>query len=173
MATKPGIEFVDCSGFFGFPDPLLAIPSIGSKHYVDLGFGFAFNDNITARFGINNVGDINAPNMADAAFANNTDSFLYDVFGRSYYVNLSARFSSGSQHGGGAWNRGNDKNQAQGTRYRQCPHRHPPVRETDRQATSTGVSATGPGWTVNTESRRTSEDPETPVASLPGNGHVT
>lgn len=78
--------------FFGFPEPLLAIPGIGSKHYVDLGFGFAFNDNISARLGINNVGDTSAPNMADAASNNNTDSLLFDVFGRSYYLNLAARF---------------------------------------------------------------------------------
>ncbi|MCH7637637.1 MAG: TonB-dependent receptor, partial [Proteobacteria bacterium] len=78
--------------FFGFPEPLLAIPSIGSKHYLDLGFGYEFNDNITARFGINNLADTDAPNMADAVVQNNTDSMLYDVFGRSFYLSVSAQF---------------------------------------------------------------------------------
>ncbi len=78
--------------FFGFPEPLLAIPSIGSKHYLDLGFGYEFNDNITARFGINNLTDTDAPNMASAVFANNTDTLLFDVFGRSYFLSVSAQF---------------------------------------------------------------------------------
>jgi iron complex outermembrane recepter protein len=78
--------------FFGLPEPLLAIPSIGSKHFVDLGFGFAFSENFTARFGVNNVANTNAPNMANAVFSNNTDSRLFDVFGRSYYASVSARF---------------------------------------------------------------------------------
>jgi hypothetical protein len=30
--------------------------------------------------------------MADQAFGNNTDALLYDVFGRSYYLRLSANF---------------------------------------------------------------------------------
>jgi outer membrane receptor protein involved in Fe transport len=80
------------SQFFGFPEPMLAIPSIGSKHYLDLGFGYEFNDNITARFGINNLVDTDAPNMANAVFTNNTDFLLYDVFGRSVYLSVSAQF---------------------------------------------------------------------------------
>jgi outer membrane receptor protein involved in Fe transport len=76
----------------GSPEPMLAIPSIGSKHYLDLGFGYEFNDNITARFGINNLTDTAAPNMANAVFTNNTDTLLFDVFGRSYFLSVSAQF---------------------------------------------------------------------------------
>ena len=78
--------------FFGFPEPTLAIPSIGSKHYLDLGFGYEFNDKFTARFGINNLTDTDAPNMANAVFTNNTDTLLFDVFGRSFYLSVSAEF---------------------------------------------------------------------------------
>ena len=77
--------------FFGFPEPMLAIPSIGSKHYLDLGFGYEFNDNITARFGINNLTDTDASIMTGVS-GNNTDTLLYDVFGRSFYVRLTAKF---------------------------------------------------------------------------------
>ncbi|HEX5764162.1 MAG TPA: TonB-dependent receptor, partial [Woeseiaceae bacterium] len=77
--------------FFGSPQPVLAIPAIGSKHYLDLGFGYSFGESITFRAVINNLGDTSPPNMADAVTANNTDSFLYDVFGRSFHLALSAR----------------------------------------------------------------------------------
>jgi outer membrane receptor protein involved in Fe transport len=80
------------SQLFGFPEPMLAIPSIGSKHYLDLGFGYEFSDNLTARFGINNLTDTGAPNMANAVFTNNTDTLLFDVFGRSYFLSVSAQF---------------------------------------------------------------------------------
>ena len=75
---------------FGEPEPLLAIPEIGSRHYLDIGAGYQFNDAITARVGVDNLADTDAPNMANQAFANNTDASLYDVFGRTYYLNLTA-----------------------------------------------------------------------------------
>lgn len=70
---------------------VLAIPKIGSKHYLDLGLAYTIGDSITARAVISNLTDTDPPNMADAVVSNNTDSFLYDVFGRSYYLGLSAR----------------------------------------------------------------------------------
>ena len=77
------------SGLFGFPDPILQIPSIGSKNYVDLGVGYAFTDNISARLNIANLFDTDPPFMADATHQNNTDATMYDIFGRSYYLSLS------------------------------------------------------------------------------------
>ena len=41
---------------------------------------------------INNLTDTAAPNMANAIFANNTDTLLFDVFGRSYFLSVSAQF---------------------------------------------------------------------------------
>ena len=76
--------------FFGSPEPALAIPSIGSRHYLDLGLGYEFNDSLSVRFGIKNLTDTEAPNMANHIIGPNTDSLLYDVFGRSYYLSLYA-----------------------------------------------------------------------------------
>jgi hypothetical protein len=36
--------------------------------------------------------DTKPPQMADQSWSNNTDEGLYDVFGRSYRVTLSAQF---------------------------------------------------------------------------------
>lgn len=74
----------------GLPPPMLAIPSISSHNLVDLGFGYQFTDGISARVGINNLLDQDAPLMAD--IANNTDASLYDVFGRNFYLSLAAQF---------------------------------------------------------------------------------
>jgi outer membrane receptor protein involved in Fe transport len=77
----------------GFPEYLVsAIPSIGDEHYLDLGAAYTFSDQIMARFGVNNLLDNDPPQMADAVSNNNTDTGLYDVFGRSYYFSLSAHF---------------------------------------------------------------------------------
>jgi outer membrane receptor protein involved in Fe transport len=80
------------SGLFGNPDPNLAVSEVGDKHYLDLGTAYTFNDHFTARFGVNNLLETDPPQMADAVFDNNTDAGLYDVFGRSYYLTLSAHF---------------------------------------------------------------------------------
>jgi len=80
------------AAFFGEPEPLVAIPSVGSKHYIDLGFGYEFTENISARFGINNVAGTNPPNMANSGTVNNTDPGLFDLYGRSYYLSFSASF---------------------------------------------------------------------------------
>ncbi len=73
-------------------DPVLQIPSIGSKSYFDLGFGYAVSDNVRARLNIANLFDIDPPFMADAAFQNNTDTGMYDIFGRSYYLSFSLQY---------------------------------------------------------------------------------
>ena len=78
--------------FFGQPEPLVAIESIGSVSYFDLGIGYDFTDSIRARFGVNNLFDKNPPLMADSGNNANTDTGLYDVFGRSFYLSLSMNF---------------------------------------------------------------------------------
>ena len=80
------------SYIWGIPDPNLAIPEVGDEHYLDLGFAYDFSDSFTARFGVNNLLDNDPPQMADAVLSNNSDTGLYDVFGRSYYLTLSAHF---------------------------------------------------------------------------------
>jgi outer membrane receptor protein involved in Fe transport len=80
------------SYIYGVPDPDLAIPVVDDQHYVDLGIDYEFGDTFMASFGVNNLLDSDPPQMADQATANNTDTGFYDVFGRSYYLYLSAQF---------------------------------------------------------------------------------
>jgi outer membrane receptor protein involved in Fe transport len=77
---------------FGWADLVSAIPTVGDEHYLDLGLAYEFGEYLTARFGVNNLLDNDPPQMADAVWENNTDAGLYDVFGRSYYLTLSAHF---------------------------------------------------------------------------------
>jgi len=76
----------------GWPPPDLAIPKIGDENYFDLGTAYAVSEHITLRFGINNLLDNDPPMMADAVFNNNTDTLMFDTFGRSYYMSLSANY---------------------------------------------------------------------------------
>jgi len=75
----------------GDPNLVLAIPDIGSRNYFDLGFGYRFSENIVARLAIANLTDTNPPFMADAADVN-TDSGMYDLFGRSYTLSFSLNY---------------------------------------------------------------------------------
>ena len=77
------------SAVFGFPDPDLAIPDIGSWSYFDLGFGYQFGKSTTLRFVINNITDKQPAFMADTVWSNNTSASTYDVFGRSYQLSVS------------------------------------------------------------------------------------
>jgi outer membrane receptor protein involved in Fe transport len=54
--------------------------------------GWQFSDSVLARFGINNLFDEDPPLMADAVFSNNTDTLVYDVFGRSYFISINTEF---------------------------------------------------------------------------------
>jgi outer membrane receptor protein involved in Fe transport len=80
------------SYIYGVPDPDLAVPTVSDRHYFDLGFAWSFVERYQLRIGVSNLFDKLPVMMADAAFTNNTDENVYDVFGRSYYLRLSARF---------------------------------------------------------------------------------
>ena len=88
--TRNATPFI--SGLFGVPDPDLAIPTVPSYHYFDLGFGYQFSDSILGRFGINNLLNKQPPQMADAVWSNNTDTRMYDVFGRTFYLSVNMEF---------------------------------------------------------------------------------
>jgi len=75
---------------FGWADP--GVPSIDSESYVDFGLAYGFSDNVEARFTIANLTDQDPPLMANNSNGPNTDSTLYDVFGRSYTLALSLHF---------------------------------------------------------------------------------
>jgi outer membrane receptor protein involved in Fe transport len=68
--------------------PNLAVPKVGSYSYFDLGLGYRVTDDFELRFGVNNLFDKQAPNLSSFAGDHNTDPRLYDVYGRSYFLNL-------------------------------------------------------------------------------------
>lgn len=74
---------------FGVPDPDLAVPDVSASSYFDLGFGYQFSEHLNVRLGINNLTNEQAPQMADAVRSNNTDTRLYDIFGRTYYLSFN------------------------------------------------------------------------------------
>ena len=78
--------------FLGTPVQEFVIDDIGTVNYFDLGVGYTFSDHVYARLNVSNLLDKDAPLMADAARANNTDTRLFDVFGRSYTLSLSLRY---------------------------------------------------------------------------------
>ena len=80
------------SADFGVPDPQLAVPTVSSYNYFDLGLGWHFSDSILARLGINNLFDKQPPQMADNVWSNGTDTGMYDVFGRTYYVSFNLEY---------------------------------------------------------------------------------
>ena len=80
------------SGDFGWPDPDLAIPYVKAKNYFDLGVAYEFSDRVAARLTIANLTDTDPPMMADAVQDKNTDTRMYDIFGRSYTLSISLNY---------------------------------------------------------------------------------
>ncbi len=80
------------SGDFGFPDPDLAIPYVKAKNYLDLGITYRFSDKIEASLFVANLTDTDAPNMADQTWDQNTDTAMYDIYGRAYTLAFSLNF---------------------------------------------------------------------------------
>jgi outer membrane receptor protein involved in Fe transport len=76
--------------YLGGPPDVVAIPSVDEQFYADLHFRYQFNNEISMGFGVSNLFDSDPPQMASGAgTGNNTDTGLYDVFGRSYRVTFS------------------------------------------------------------------------------------
>ncbi len=80
------------AAFFGQPEPLLAIESVGSRHYLDLGIGYELTEGFSIRFGANNLTGTDPPNMANQGTTSNTEPGLFDIYGRSYYFSVRANF---------------------------------------------------------------------------------
>ena len=86
MKSWRGVEYL----IFGGDEPMLAIPSIGSKHYLNLNVAYDFSDSISASLGVANLLDTDAPFLADNTFdGTNTDTMMYDVFGRTFTVSFA------------------------------------------------------------------------------------
>jgi outer membrane receptor protein involved in Fe transport len=80
------------SADWGYPDPDLAVPSVESKNYFDLGLAYEFNEHLIARLAVANLTDTEAPMMADSVPDKNTDTRMYDIFGRSYTLSFSLAY---------------------------------------------------------------------------------
>lgn len=70
----------------------LAVPEVDARNYVDLSLGYRFGDNIIAGLTIANLTDTGPPMMADWVWDKNTDTRMYDIFGRSYTLTLSLNY---------------------------------------------------------------------------------
>jgi outer membrane receptor protein involved in Fe transport len=77
--------------YFGGPDPVLAIDEIDDFLYANLHIAYDISDDLSLGFGIENLFDKDPPLMPHV-YSNNTDTLYYDVFGRSYRLNLKASF---------------------------------------------------------------------------------
>lgn len=84
----------DAAPAFGIPPEFVnpAIESIGSKSYVDLSIRHELNDNVSLGLTIANLFDEGPAFMADNGQQANTDTEMYDVFGRAYTLRLSLNY---------------------------------------------------------------------------------
>jgi outer membrane receptor protein involved in Fe transport len=76
----------------GLGNIIISVPEVNAKSYLDLALGYRFSDHVSARLVIANLTETRPPFMADYAFSNNTDSTVYDVFGRAYTLSLSFEY---------------------------------------------------------------------------------
>lgn len=78
----------------GFPveEVNSAVPYAAAKNYFDVGIAYRFGDHVTAGLTIANLTDTDPPLMADWVWDKNTDTRLYDIFGRSYTVSVSLQY---------------------------------------------------------------------------------
>jgi outer membrane receptor protein involved in Fe transport len=81
----------DFARLIGYPveDVNSAVPFASEKNYVDLGFAYRFGEHVTAGLTIANLTDTGPPLMADWVWDKNTDTRMYDIFGRSYTLSVS------------------------------------------------------------------------------------
>ena len=68
------------------------IEEIDAEHYFDLSGSYDFGNGIAANFGIDNLFDNKPPIIGDNQEQANTYPATYDVFGRTYFLRLSAQF---------------------------------------------------------------------------------
>ena len=77
---------------FNLPDPVLAIPEIGSTSYIDFSGTYQLTDKVLAYGGINNLFNNGPPLLAGAANGINTDASTFDVIGRRYFLGVTYRY---------------------------------------------------------------------------------
>ncbi len=93
------IDKTDNGSYVGAPtigipvsDLDLAVPNVKSKNYFDLSFAYSLSDHITAGLTIANLTETDPPMMADWVWDKNTDTRMYDIFGRSYTLSFSLTY---------------------------------------------------------------------------------
>ncbi len=69
-----------------------SIESISARNYFDASISYSFTDNYRVTAGIDNLLDKRPPIIGDNDQQSNTYPATYDVFGRSYFVNMTATF---------------------------------------------------------------------------------
>lgn len=79
--------------YFGGTDPVLAIDSVGSILYANLHIGYDISDRVSLGLNVENLLDRNPPLMPHI-YSDNTDTLLYDVFGRSFTLNLNVNLGN-------------------------------------------------------------------------------
>lgn len=77
---------------FELPEPVLAIPRVGSKSYFDLNVGYDISPRVRIHAGIINLFDTDAALLAGAAPGINTDPATYDAIGRRYFLSGQIRY---------------------------------------------------------------------------------
>ena len=84
----------DVAPVLGAPPEFInpAIETIGSKSYVDLDVNYQLTDNLRLGLTVANLLDEEPAFMADNGSQANTDTEMYDVFGRAYTLRLSLSY---------------------------------------------------------------------------------
>jgi outer membrane receptor protein involved in Fe transport len=77
----------------GLELPIMAIPEIDAVSYFDLSFSYELGERARLSAGVDNVFEADPPQLANAQVQANTDPARYDVFGRRFFVRLSAKFN--------------------------------------------------------------------------------
>ena len=76
----------------GDNDTVFAVEKIGGVNYFDTSFAYRYNDNFKFIFGIKNLFAEEATVIGDNDGQANTYPATYDIFGRTFFLNMSAIF---------------------------------------------------------------------------------
>lgn len=78
----------------GINRPPLAIPSVESRNYLDLGLRFSLSENLRLQAGVDNLLKTSPPLLGNQASQSNTDPARYDIYGRRFFIRFEARLGS-------------------------------------------------------------------------------
>jgi outer membrane receptor protein involved in Fe transport len=70
----------------------LAVPDVKRKNYFDVSFSYLLGDHVMGLLTVANLTDTGPPMMADWVWDKNTDTRMYDIFGRSYTLSFSFHY---------------------------------------------------------------------------------